>query len=270
MEHAGLIKPYGPGYVYKIEPKGILFAEDNSIINSEMINLNRNARTQIIDECAKEFDLKGEYGSVHYQTIADTTGVDSYLIVKNVILLENLSILEPYASGFSKITEYGLEVVGKWRKEKEIVEEFERISKLQPQIRGIELQNVFANIADQQGWEKEVSVKTNNEEVDVIIFRDRDFFLIECKWEKNKTEAKVIRDFYGKLKLREGVKGIVLSISGFTKGAKESVISYVGDRSIILIGEKDIKSLIYAHKNLEELINEKYRLLITRREVLVL
>ena len=155
-----------------------------------------------------------------------------------------------------------------WKESQAVVDMFEEISKMKPQPRGVRLQDLVAEIAEHQGWNKEVSVKTSNEEIDVIIYQGRDFFLIECKWEKNPIEAKDIRDFYAKLAKRDGVKGIFISMSGFTAGAEEVVLDFMGDRTVLFFGLEDIRSLIYENVSLEDLINEKYKQLVTKKKVL--
>ena len=112
-------------------------------------------------------------------------------------------------------------------------------------------------------------MKTSNEEIDVVIYHDREFFLVECKWEKEPLETKEIGAFYSKLAKREGVKGVIVSMSGFTKGALKEVLSHMGDRAMLLIGPADISSLVDQNVSLEESINEKYTQLVTKLKVLV-
>jgi len=62
--------------------------------------------------------------------------------------------------------------------------------------------------------------------MDVMIHKGRDFFGIECKWEKKPIQAGVIRELFGKLGNRIDVKGIIVSMSGFSKGAIVEVQGY--------------------------------------------
>ena len=63
-------------------------------------------------------------------------------------------------------------------------DELETISSFEPQKRGREFQSFFAKLVLREGWEKEEGVRTLSEEMDVMIHKGREFYLIECKWEK--------------------------------------------------------------------------------------
>ena len=94
----------------------------------------------------------------------------------------------------------------------------------------------------------------------------REYYLLECKWEKEPIEAGVIRELLGKLGNRVGVDGIVMSMSGFSKGAVEQTETYAGQRVILLFGEEGIKKLVYGPERFTDLLNIKYRQLATKRK----
>lgn len=120
----------------------------------------------------------------------------------------------------------------------------------------------------EQGWNTEGRVRTSNEEMDVIISREREFYLLECKWEKEPVESNVLRELFGKLSNRFDVRGIVLSMSGFTRGSEKQAHDYVGQRVILLFGPKDTESLIDGQTAFDDLLNVKYNQLISRKMVL--
>jgi hypothetical protein len=118
----------------------------------------------------------------------------------------------------------------------------------------------------QQGWETDEGVRTSHEEMEVIVWREREYYLLECKWEKDTIEAGVVRELFGKLGNRVGVNGIVMSMSGFAKGAAEQTEDYAGQRVILLFGEEGIKGLVYGQKRFTDLLDIKYRQLATKRK----
>jgi hypothetical protein len=136
-----------------------------------------------------------------------------------------------------------------------------------PHSRGREFQDFFGRLALREGWNVDVSVKTSNEEFDVVIYRVHEFFLVECKWENKPIEAHVIRDFFAKLELREGVIGIIVSMSGFTAGSLEEVRDRMGRRAILLFGPEDIGAIVIGNQKLNDLIHEKHTQLIIKRSV---
>jgi hypothetical protein len=103
--------------------------------------------------------------------------------------------------------------------------------------------------------------------MDVIVYREREYYLVECKWEKVPVEAGVIREFYGKLGNRVDVRGIAVSMSGFAGGAVKQVRDYRNDRIILLFGPDDVRSMVYERVAFDELLNQKYRAFVTRGRV---
>jgi len=83
------------------------------------------------------------------------------------------------------------------------------------------------------------------------------------------TSISTFETLYGKLTKRAGVNGIVLSMRGFAQGAKEAALSHMGDRIILLFGPKDFESMIYDSTSLNDKLEAKQHLLITKRLVLV-
>ena len=111
-------------------------------------------------------------------------------------------------------------------------------------------------------------VRTSYEEMDVIIYKAREYYLIECKWMKGPIEASVIREFYGKLSHRAGVDGIVVSMSGFTAGAVGEVKKQLHSKVILLFGPKDVEALVYENAGFEDLLNQKHQAVMTQENVL--
>jgi len=147
--------------------------------------------------------------------------------------------------------------------------EFDRIASLAPQPRGREFQKLFARVIDElDSWLQEEGVRTPYEEIDVVVNREREYYLVECKWEQYGIGASVVRGFYGKLTNRANVQGIIVSMSGFTKGAVDEVKKKVSDRIILLFGPWDVCSIIFSGNSFDKLLNEKYDALVKRSKVL--
>ncbi len=56
-------------------------------------------------------------------------------------------------------------------------------------------------------------------------------------------------------------------MSGFTEGSIKQVEDYTGQHIILLFGAGNIKAMVYGQSTFDELLNEKYRELITKRKV---
>jgi len=150
-----------------------------------------------------------------------------------------------------------------------IAESFERISRMEPQPRGNAFQRLFAEIAQRHGWSQQVSVRTSHEEMDVIINREREIYLVECKWEREPIQARIVRELHGKLSSRADVRGIIVSMSGFSQGAIRQVEDYAGDRAILLFGPEDVRSMVFNQVAFDELLNEKHAALMMQRKAIV-
>lgn len=266
--HEGLLRPWTLGGNYRITPKGVLYAEEHGMAPEHLVKENQRLRTVVLDNLAQLYEAKGRLAASHFTSLASEIGTDEKVLTHNLLLLEDLGYVEQLARGSFRITHQGIDAVTEWQKQTTLADEFESISKLKPQPRGRALQKLFAKVIEQQGWSQEEGVRTSHEEMDVIIFREREYYLVECKWEKNRIEASVIRELYGKLSNRVDVRGIVVSMSGFTEGAITQAEEYAGQRVILLFGDNDIRALVVQQTTFNDLLNEKYRKLITQRKIM--
>lgn len=265
MSREGLITG-GMGGNYRITGWGALRAEELRVTPAELTWNNQKARTDILLALAKVNEEKGRLYSAYKRDLEKELGLTNHIVTGNLIVLDELGYAEPAENGHYKIKERGLDAVQDYKKVKDIADEFEKISKLAPQPRGRALQKLVARMIAQQGWETDEGVRTSHEEMDVIVWLEREFYLLECKWEKNPIEASVVRELFGKLNNRVGVNGIVMSMSGFSGGATKQTEDYAGQRVILLFGEEGIKKLVYGEERFTDLLNIKYRQLATKRK----
>lgn len=263
-----LIQPYSGASHYKITSLGVLKAEELALGPQEEIESNRQTRTFLLDSLARLHQEHGHDIYRHYTNLCNEARVDHDLLLNNALLLKQLGYLEEPATGSFQITFLGLEKVEAWRDRVSLVDEFEQISALEPKARGRALQKFLARTIEHSGWSQEEGVRSSHEEMDIIIYREREYYLVECKWEKDPIEASVIREVFGKLSNRVNVRGAVISLSGFTKGALGQVMDFAGQRIILLFGPSDVESLVYGRRSFEELLDEKYKELVTRRNAI--
>ena len=252
---------------YRISPRGVIFVENNKLTSESLISENSNIRFEMLIELAILHEKYGGSQSLHIQSLADAINSDVYIVLNNADILEYLQFITPSLIGDFKITSNGLMELQRRKEEEEIASEFKQISSMEPHRRGQEFQNLFAKLASREGWKVEISAKTSNEELDVVLYKEHEFFLVECKWENKPIETHVIRNFFAKLDLREGVKGMIISMSGFTAGALDDVRDRMGRRVILLFGPEDIGSVVTGNQKLNDLIHEKHTQLIIKRSV---
>jgi hypothetical protein len=267
MKSEGLIENAAMGGFYRITALGVIDAEETGIAPEELVNTNQKARTKILLGLAKVYEEQGSLYTVQNSTLYSEAAVDPVQGTANLLVLRGLGYAEGSGNAGSKLTLPGLKAVEEYRKNRSVADEFETISTLSPQPRGRALQKLIAKVVNRHGWDQNEGVKTSNEEMDVIVFRDREYYLLESKWEKDPIEAPVIRELFGKLGNRIDVRGIIASMSGFTAGAVKQVHDYTGQRVILLYGSEDVKALVYGKATFDELLNAKYKALVTKRMV---
>jgi predicted transcriptional regulator len=265
MEHENLIEPRGSGQRYEIKAKGIIQAEQLGIAKMETRHRNELIRTQILNKLAEAYEEQEPYADVADDQLGDSETDELYA---NLHLLLDLGYLKAESTRSYRITPTGYDAATDLRKKVFLTTEFERISNLSPQIRGREFQKLLAKVVEQDGWLQEEGTRTSNEEMDVIVFREREYYLIECKWEKKSVESSVVRELHGKLANRVDVRGIIVSLSGFARGVTKQVEDYTSSRLILLFGPEDVNSLVYQRASFSELLNGKYRELVTRRKAI--
>lgn len=268
MTHQGFVSAHTMGGNYIIRPKGIIHAEELGIAPQKLVRENQHIRTMVLDKLATVRDEKGAYADARIESMAEEFGVDKRLLAYNLEVMCDLGYVEPVAMGSYSITHSGIDAVAEWKQRTGFAEEFEYIGSLQPQPRGRALQELLARVIAGSGWSQDEGARTSHEEMDVVIHKEREYFLIECKWEKEPVQAGVVRELYGKLGNRIGVQGIVVSMSGFTSGAVTQAEDYASERVILFFGPEDVHQLIFEQAAFDDLLNEKYGQLITYRKTI--
>lgn len=253
---------------HAITIKGLVYAENSDIVPREWVKKNKHARMTILNELENKYQKEGPHDSdMGYGHLSRITSLDEDLVLNSMRVLEALNYVVPFESNSVRITPKGRNKVFEWRSQKSIEGEFEKIMKMTPQSRGSALQKIFATIIENSGWMQDEGVRTSHEEMDVVVHKEREYYLIECKWENAPIEASVIRELHGKLSNRADVRGLVVSMSGFTKGSISQVMDYVSSRVILLFGAEDLTSMVKGDNSFEDLLNNKYRELITRKKI---
>jgi hypothetical protein len=265
----GLVRVVTAGGNYGITSAGILYAEGRDILPEDLVQANQRLRTQVLDVLEKAYDERGMLnGQVHIKRLMEETRAEQIVLLRNLLLLSDLGYAKARSSGTFVITYEGVDAVKEWREKVAFAGRFEDVEQMEPHRRGREFQKLLAEVIGQYGWFQEESVRTSHEEMDVLVCQGREYYLIECKWEKDPIESSVIRELYGKLGNRVGVQGIAVSMSGFTAGAAKQARDYKNERVILLFGPEDVRSMIFERIPFEELLNQKFRALVTRGEVL--
>ena len=267
LQNDGFIKVIAMGGVYQITAVGILEAEEKGIVPEEITSIQKHLRTLILSHLAEDHEKSGPVSMVSIQTLAAEISDDPYLVNQNLQFLADADYVKFPTFGTCATTYKGLDAVEEWRSRQSVADEFDNLSRLPPHPRGQAFQRIISKKLAQLDWKTEEAARTTNEEMDVIVHKNREYYLVECKWLQDPVEAAVIRELYGKLENRPGVRGMVFSMSGFTKGAVTQAEDYINKREIMLFGEKDINSLFASESTFDKILNQKYHALVVKREI---
>ena len=270
LESKDFIKDFGDCLDAKITPKGIMEAESRDLISPETLQKMRNPRYAILQALYELRIIKGIHADLGYNEFCEKHEIDEIICSRNFDFLREIDFIEDVSNSSFKITELGLEKFEDLKKQKHFQDAFEKLSKLvemTPQQRGKKLEFLLAEIIEFAGWNQK-EIKTSYEQIDIVIHKNREFYLIECKWEKNPSEAEVVDKLFGKLSRRAGTNGIIMSMSGFSKGSVDCVKDFTNQKLILLFGKKDIEQIVSNPNSFEELFNEKYKELVMRRNVI--
>jgi hypothetical protein len=267
LENHGRIKGHAMGWHNKITPHGIISAEESGIVDADVTETNEQTRTKILDYLAKASEAERHHHGRPYEQLASDIGIALPVVRPNLLLLTDFDYVEARGGGVFRISGTGIQAVTEWRRKTAIIQEFEDLEMMKPQARGRAFQQLFARQVGDEGWEQEEGARTSNEEMDVILHKNGTYYIVECKWEKKAIEAPVVRELFGKLRNRAEVRGIIVSMSGFSAGAIKQVHDYSGQATIVLFGPEDTRAIFHFDNTFDELLTQKLRELVVRRKV---
>jgi hypothetical protein len=252
---------------------GILYAEEHELVPAEKVKENWQARKKILNTLAEVREELGSYALAHWSRVASQAGIDESSCLRNIYVLIDMGLAQ-WGQEWqdSRITLEGLRQVNKWRQHMSWAEEYERLVSLEglsPQERGHKLERLLVQIVEADGWECELNVRGLGEEHDIVIRRDREYYLMECKWHKTPIEPISIREFRDRVSSRAQVHGIFVSISGYTGAALQDARERLSDCMILLFGRKDVEAVLSGDATFTQFLNSKIDAAVKRRKILV-
>lgn len=268
LQDAQFIKDIGRSENCKITPLGIIEAEKRELIDSDKVQLHEKIRFQILKAAFDSYELEGNRGEFSINELIENQNLDKFAVFKNASFLKDLGFINSASGRSYSSTALGRKNFKNWEQQNFLNQELTRILELKPQKRGVELQKLIAKAVEFAGWQQEESVKTSYEEMDVIIYQKREFYLVECKWEKDPIGTPAVTHLRDKLNRRMGTNGILMSMSGFASTSCRNIEESTGQNLILLFGKEDIETLISNPGSFELLLDEKYKELVMRRKVI--
>lgn len=126
------------------------------------------------------------------------------------------------------------------------------LERLVNRLLNVSLVNSFASYRTSLKW-----INSPRMQIDAgFCFFDQSFYRVETKWTSNPVPPKDIVLFRDKLDVA-GVKGLFISISGFTPMAIKKAYELRGERQILLMNGKELKFVLQGSISLDEAIRLK-------------
>lgn len=253
-----------------ITPAGILFAEEKGLAPQELASHHADVRTRIIDALGRLSEEHGLHTLVFYERIIEQAKIDEAEFLSNYLVLQHADVMVPAGNAGFQMTHHGAQVLHDHRVRAERKAKFDILKTgvtITPQQRGHELERLLQEVALAEGWDCERNALGRNEEHDLVIHRDLQYFLTQCRWEKKPLQTKVVRDLIGRLMSRAGVHGLYISMSGFARGGSEEALLQLPNRLILLFGPKDVEAMFNGRSTFTDLMKSKMDAAIIKRDI---
>lgn len=135
-----------------------------------------------------------------------------------------------------------------------IREQFLEVEKIEnPQKRGLQFEKFFTNLMKVNGIPVEEGFRIVGEQIDGAIKHDGHFYLVELKWQKEKSNQKEIASLFMKVEGKLEARGIFISMEGFTKECLES-LPKGKNLKVILLDGVHLSSVIFGNYTFSELL----------------
>jgi len=273
LKNEGLIDYHACGGMIINTSRGLMYAEQHKLADETLIDKQNKIRTKLLVTLAdiQERSLHGEI--TYWATWINEAGVSEQDFQNNDRLLRELGLVNNESVYEYEITSAGMEVIRDYRKRKKRLEDFEILEKLEgvtEQQRGHKFEDLLGEIIKEEGWEVDKRVRVTGEEIDIIIQRGLEYYLISCKWEKKPTQSEELDIMYSRAMDRSNLKGsIIMSMTGFMDSCIKKAIGKMGNCHLVMFGPIDINKIIHNENSFSDLLQEKYNEVMLHRCILL-
>lgn len=273
LEADDLIRFWAMGGEVAPTPSGLLFCEQNNLVDEELIKKQNEIRTKLIVTLSKILEEHPHGYMVDWQELCQEADVNEQDFQNNELILRHLYLIEKETVRSYVLTSQGKEKVNEYKRKAGRFESFKKLEALTDmtvQQRGHKLEDLLAEVAEDEGWEVKKRVRSQGQEHDIIMHVGLHYFLISCKWEKNPIQPKEVELLESRVRSRAKTDGgIIFSMSGFTKKCIEEARFKISSAQILCYGPSDTKNIFKNKATLTELFEGKLNQAMHHRKILV-
>ncbi len=254
------------GSALRLSAAGVAEAEDVGVVDREKVERHWAVRLELLRRLASLRKDKGPHGMADLRQLCPE-GVSLRVADWALRYLEHKGLVEPHphGAGLRIISEIGLDALERLDRQSALSAKLSEIEALSPQRRGKALEGVLADALRAQGCRCEEDQGGKGEQIDLVAESGLGFFVCECKWEKKPIQGGVVDQMVSRMGRRPAFfVGVIFSMSGFTPNAYEIATRALGNRTVLLVGEKETRGIIQGERSFEEIATEQLRQIAAR------
>lgn len=273
MKAEDLIDYYAIGGLVKPTTTGLLYCEQNELVDMKLIGKQNKIRTKLLVTLADIHEKESRGYLVDWQKWLTEADINNQDFTNNEKILRDLYLVEKKTHRDYVITSSGQEKVNEYKKKVvrlETFEEIEALTDMTHQQRGHKLEDLLAEAAEDEGWEVEKRVRSQGQEHDIIMHVGTHYFFISCKWEKNPIQPREVELLESRVRSRATTNGgLFFSMSGFTDNSIEEARMKISSAQILFYGPSDIRNIFKNEVTLTDFLEDKLEQAMRHRKILV-
>lgn len=273
LQALGLIREYAIGGIVAPTSKGLLFSEKNKIIDIKLFEYQNTVRMQLLLSLNNIQERSQSGDMINWMEWIKEAGVSNQDFSNNEKIMSEIGLIRNQGIHYYSITLIGKEIVRDYKMKKQRHETFKRLLGLEgvtKQQRGHELENLLADIAEYEKWNVNKRVRSQGQEIDIILNIGLHYFLCSCKWEKDPVQPNEVELLESRVRSRATTNGgILFSMSGFTDNCIEEMRLKISSCLIIPFGPDDINKIFHNEITMSAMIDQKIDLIMNHRKILV-
>lgn len=270
LREGALAEDVAMGGLVRITSWGILAAEEQGLAPAGAVERNVATRKAVLEALADVYERSGDWAAEDWRALAQEHDIGEDAFLQNLRLLEDTGLIRGVTLREIQITLAGLDQVAQHRRRATLKDRYDALPQMDPQQRGLELEKLLEDLFSFGDWQVERDVRPAGEQVDLIIHREREYYLVEAKWEKDPVEPGRIREFSARLRERPpGTRGLFISMSSYTDEAVKAAQRVLPECLLLFLSRGDIEAILEGQASFDQVLDQKFEMAIKRREIIV-
>ena len=273
LQSLGLIKEYALGGWIAPTSTGLLYSEKNRLIDMKLFEYQNNVRLQLLLTLNNIQERSQSGNIINWMEWIKEAGVSNQDFSNNEKIMSEIGLIRNQGIHYYSITLTGKEIVRDYKMKNQWHDKFEKLLRLEgitEQQRGHELENLLADIAVNEKWSVNKRVRSQGQEIDIILHVGLHYFLCSCKWEKNPIQPNEVELLESRVRSRATANGgILFSMSGFTDNCVEEMRFKISSCLIIPFGPDDINKIFHNETTISDMLDQKIDQTMNHRKILV-